>query len=75
MGEGVTEEDLNIRRNTRRLIWRALDITKGDQTAAAKLLGVDRSTLHYQLGKWAKEDAAAEASALALAPSECSVGT
>ncbi len=69
------EEDLNIRRHVRRLIERALDRTRGDQTAAAKLLGVDRSTLHYQMGKWAKEDDAAEANARASVPCECSALT
>lgn len=62
----MNEDCLNIRLHVRRLIERALDRTRGDQTAAAKLLGVDRSTLHYQLGKWAKEDAAAEAAAREL---------
>ena len=41
------EQDLNISRNTERLMDLALDQTRGDISAAAKLLGIDRGTLSH----------------------------
>lgn len=47
--EEPQEEDLNLRNHKSRLIQRALDKTRGDQSAAAKMLGVDRKTVYQHL--------------------------
>lgn len=47
--EKQQEEDLNLRNHKIRLIQRALDKTRGDQSAAAKMLGVDRKTVYQHL--------------------------
>ena len=36
----------------RLLIMRALDLTKGNKAAAAKMLGLSRSTLYQKMGKY-----------------------
>ncbi len=43
------EEDLNLERAERRLIERAMALSRDNVTAAARLLGVSRDTLRYRL--------------------------
>lgn len=47
----MSTPDYNLRRNRDRLILAALDRTRGDKSAAAKLLGIDRTSLHRMLAK------------------------
>jgi DNA-binding NtrC family response regulator len=45
----INDDDLHLERMERRLIQRALEKTKQNVSAAARLLGVSRDTLRYRL--------------------------
>lgn len=47
----ITLSSFNIRAARERLVWAALDHTKGNKVEAAKLLGIDRASLYYYLDK------------------------
>ena len=49
MAGAATDEDLNLERAERRLIGRAMALSRDNVTAAARLLGVSRDTLRYRL--------------------------
>ncbi|MCO5165947.1 MAG: sigma-54 dependent transcriptional regulator [Planctomycetes bacterium] len=43
----------------RRYVHHVLDLTRGNKTLAARVLGLDRKSLYRKLGRWQREDGAA----------------
>lgn len=51
-GQGQHPQDLNLRKTEVDLIKRALVMAGGNQTRAARILGISRDTLKYRLKKF-----------------------
>jgi DNA-binding NtrC family response regulator len=55
-GTGPSPQPLSVEENEKRLLREALNQARGNRTAAAKLMGVSRRTLHRKIAQWPELD-------------------